>query len=211
VADALLYYPIETFRMHHRPSDAQYGSYTEAENACKKSLMDLQNLLLDHQIDFDYADLEVLSRMTVCEDGTFFSPHGDRYHALLLPPMEYTPAMTQLLSDIRQRGKVICVGEDGIPLADLPRHLPCRALTAKQPTHGVLRLIRETEHGRACLLVNTNEEPVRVTFTLAGITTPVLYDPFADVEIPCAFTVDENGATFTVSLDAMQSLIVKEA
>ena len=34
VADALLYYPIETMQMHHRPSDAQYGTYPEAENNC---------------------------------------------------------------------------------------------------------------------------------------------------------------------------------
>ena len=213
VADALLYYPIETMQMNHRPSDAQYGSYTAAENACKQSLMAIQNTLLDHQIDFDYTDLNVLSRMTVCEDGTLLSPNGYRYSALILPPMEYTPAMASLLSDTAAWGNVIRVGENSATvsdIADIPDLLTRRALTAEKPTHGLLRLVRDTEGGRACLLVNTNEEAVTATFTIAGVTAPVLYDPFADAEIPCEFTADGDEFGFTVTLGALQSLIVKE-
>ena len=213
VADALLYYPIETMQMNHRPSDAQYGSYTAAENACKQSLMAIQNTLLDHQIDFDYTDLEVLSRMTVCEDGTLLSPNGYRYSALILPPMEYTPAMASLLSDTAAWGNVIRVGENSATVSDItdiPDLLTRRALTAEKPTHGLLRLVRDTEGGRACLLVNTNEEATTATFTIAGMTAPTLYDPFADAEIPCTFTPDGDDFTFTVELAALQSLIVKE-
>ena len=210
VADALLYYPIETMQMNHRPSDAQYGSYTEAENNCKQGLMAIQNLLLDNQIDFDYADCDVLSRMTVCEDGTLLSPHGDRYAALILPPMEYTPAMANLLSDTAAWGNVIRVGEDSTAIGDIPDRLTRRALTADKATHGVLRLVRDTEKGRACLLVNTNEEPTTVSFTIAGMTAPVLYDPFADAEVDCTFTPDGDEFSFTVTLGALKSLIVKE-
>ena len=213
VADALLYYPIETMQMHHRPSDAQYGSYTEVENACKQNLMTIQNTLLDNQIDFDYADLDVLSRMTVCEDGTLLSPSGYRYSALILPPMEYTPAMANLLSDTAAWGNVIRVGENSATvsdIADIPDLLTRRALTAEKPTHGVLRLVRDTAKGRACLLVNTNEEPVTVTFTICGMTAPTLYDPFADAEIPCTFTPDGDEFSFTVELGGLQSFIVKE-
>ena len=213
VADALLYYPIETMQMNHRPSDAQYGSYTAAENACKQSLMAIQNTLLDHQIDFDYTDLEVLSRMTVCEDGTLLSPGGSRYSALILPPMEYTPAMASLLSDTAAWGNVIRVGENSATvsdIADIPDLLTRRALTAEKPTHGLLRLVRDTEGGRACLLVNTNEEATTATFTICGMTAPSLYDPFADTEIPCEFTADGDEFGFTVTLGALQSLIVKE-
>ena len=205
VADALLYYPIETFRMHHRPSDAQYGTYTEAENACKRNLMAIQNILLDNQIDFD-----VLSRMTVREDGTLLAPNGYRYSTLILPPMEYTPAMASLLSDTAAWGNVIRVGEDATPIEEIPDLLTRRALTAEGATHGVLRLLRDTEGGRACLLVNTNEEATTATFTVAGMTAPVLYDPFADAEIPCEFTADGDEFGFTVTLGALQSLIVKE-
>ena len=210
VADALLYYPIETFRMHHRPSDAQYGSYTDAENACKLNLMAIQNVLLDNQIDFDYADFDVLSRMTVCEDGTLLSPGGYRYSALILPPMEYTPAMANLLSDTAAWGNVIRVGEDATATSEIPDLLTRRALTAEGATHGVLRLVRDTEKGRACLLVNTNEEGVTVNCTVSGMTAPVLYDPFADAEIPCEFTADGDEFGFAVTLGALQSLIVKE-
>ncbi len=210
VADALLYYPIETFRMHHRPSDAQYGSYTEAENAYKLNLMAIQNTLLDNQIDFDYADYDVLSRMTVCEDGTLLAPNGYRYSTLILPPMEYTPAMANLLSDTAAWGNVIRVGEDSTAISEIPDRLTRRALTAEGATHGVLRLVRETEKGRACLLVNTNEEAVTARFTVAGMTAPVLYDPFADAEVACVFTPDGDEFGFTVTLGALQSLIVKE-
>ena len=210
VADALLYYPIETMQMHHRPSDAQYGTYTEAENACKLNLMAIQNTLLDNQIDFDYADYDVLSRMTVCEDGTLLSPNGYRYASLILPPMEYTPAMANLLSDTAAWGNVIRVGEDSTPISEISDLLTRRALTAEGATHGVLRLVRDTENGRACLLVNTNEEATTATFTIAGMTAPVLYDPFADAEIPCEFTADGDEFGFTVELGALQSLIVKE-
>ena len=210
VADALLYYPIETMQMYHRPSDAQYGTYTEAENACKLNLMAIQNTLLDNQIDFDYADYDVLSRMTVCEDGTLLSPNGYRYASLILPPMEYTPAMANLLSDTAAWGNVIRVGEDSTPISEIPDLLTRRALTAEGATHGVLRLVRDTENGRACLLVNTNEEATTATFTIAGMTAPVLYDPFADAEIPCEFTADGDEFGFTVTLGALQSLIVKE-
>ncbi len=210
VADALLYYPIETFRMHHRPSDAQYGSYTEAENACKSNLMAIQNTLLDNQIDFDYADYDVLSRMTVETDGTLLAPNGYRYSTLILPPMEYTPAMANLLSDTAAWGNVIRIGEDATAIDEIPDSLTRRALTAEKATHGVLRLVRDTEKGRACLLVNTNEVAITARFAVAGMTAPVLYDPFADAEIPCAFTADGDEFGFTVELGALQSLIIKE-
>ena len=213
VADALLYYPIETFRMHHRPSDAQYGTYTEAENNCKRGLMAIQNTLLDNQIDFDYADYDVLSRMTVETDGTLLSPHGNRYAALILPPMAYTPAMANLLSDTAAWGNVIQITPDTdvrAAIEDIPDRLTRRALTAETATHGVLRLVRDTDNGRACLLVNTNEKSVTASFTISGMKAPVLYDPFADAEIPCDFTPDGDEFGFTVTLGALQSLIVKE-
>ena len=210
VADALLYYPIETFQMHHRPSDAQYGAYTEVENACKENLLAIQNTLLDNQIDFDYADYDVISRMTVCADGTLLSPNGYRYSALLLPPMEYTPAMANLLADIAAQGNVIRVGDDATAITHLPDRLTQRTLTADTATHGVLRLVRDTESGRACLLVNTNEEAVTATFSVSGMTAPALYDPFEDRILPCRFTPDGDDFKFTVELKAMQSLIIKE-
>ena len=210
VADALLYYPIETFQMHHRPSDAQYGVYSEAENACKDNLMAIQNTLLDNQIDFDYADYDVLSRMTVCEDGTLLSPNGYRYASLILPPMEYTSAMANLLSDTAAWGNVIRVDGETTKITDLPDLLTRRALTAEAPTHGILRLIRDTQNGRACLLVNTNDRPVTAAFSFADMTSPTLYDPFEDTVIPCTFTPDGDEHKFTVTLQPMQSLIIKE-
>lgn len=212
VADALLYYPIETFRMHHRPSDAWYGSYTEAEKACSENLYAIVNTLLDHQIDFDFIDGEALARMTVDAeaDGSLTSTAGDRYFALILPPMDYTADMANRLSDTADIGNVIRVGEGATAIADLPDRLPRRALTAEGATPGVLRLVRDTENGRACMLVNTNDEAVTATFTVSGMTAPVLYDPMEDCEIPCVFAADGDEFRFTVELGALQTRIVRE-
>jgi hypothetical protein len=124
--------------------------------------------------------------------------------------MEYTPAMANLLSDTAAWGNVIRVGEDSTAIGDIPDRLTRRALTADKATHGILRLVRDTANGRACLLVNTNEEAVTAPFTVAGMTAPVLYDPFADAEVDCTFTPDGDEFSFTVTLGALQSLIVKE-
>ena len=203
----------DCWRNLHFDAKFLYGINTEAENNCKKGLMAIQNTLLDNQIDFDYADYDVLSRMTVCEDGTLLSPHGDRYAALILPPMEYTPAMANLLSDTAAWGNVIQITPDTdvrAAIEEVPDRLTRRALTADKATHGVLRLVRDTGKGRACLLVNTNEEPTTVSFTIAGMQSPVLYDPFADAEVDCMFTPDGDEFGFTVTLGALKSLIVKE-
>ena len=149
--------------------------------------------------------------MTVCEDGSFLSQNGYRYSALILPPMEYTPAMANLLSDLAAVGNVIRVGDDATAIADLPDLLTRRALTVKEPTHGILRLVRDTENGRACLLVNTGETESTAAYTIEGMEDPVLYDPFHDTEIPCDFVPDGDSFAFTVTLPAMRAYIIKEA
>ncbi len=212
VTDCLVYYPIETFRLHHRPSAAQYGSYTAAEEACERELSAVVNTLLDHQIDFDFADRELLSRLTPTENG-LISPMGDRYTTLILPPMEYTSELVGTLNPIADAAEIILLSaestaaEDTDTVANLPERLTERALYAVTPTAGLLRLVRDTAAGRACLLCNTNEHEVTVTLTLAGMESPVLYDPMSDTLLPC----DASGEALTVTLPALASYIVREA
>ncbi len=214
VTDCLLYYPIETFRRHHRPSDAQYGTYTAAEDACERELAGVLNTLLDHQIDFDFIDGDTLSRFSPAEGGGLVSPAGEMYTALILPPMEYTPAMSQSLSAIAEHINVLALtapaaATDGcLVAADLPDCLPRRAVRVASPTHGLLRLVRDTDRGRACLLCNTNETSVTVTLSVAGIGTPVLYDPMTDGVLP--LSVDADGV-FTLTLPPLGTRVVREA
>ncbi len=206
VADALVYYPIETMQMHHRPSDAQYGSYTEVENRCHTSLMELIDKLLDSQIDFDLVDDDTLGHLRV-EDGRLVSDAGESYAALILPEMEITPAMAQRFDRLKMQGVTI-LSHDA-PMADV---LASRPLVTHTPVPGVLRLVRDTDHGRTCLLVNTTDAPVQITATIRGMTAPVLYDPMEDATLPCEFATAEadGGYRFTLTLAPLQSLVVQE-
>ncbi len=193
VTDCLLYYPIETFRLHHRPSDVQYGTYTAAEEACATGLSQVMNVLLDRQIDFDFIDGDTLARFTPTESG-LCSPVGECYTTLVLPPMEYTPAMSAMLDKVAAHIRVISVQAGKTDT--LPEAIWQPAVTVTAPTHGLLRLVRDTEYGRACLLCNTNDFAVTVTLTVAGLEMPQLYDPMTDGYPPC--TVADKAVTVTL-------------
>ena len=224
-ADVLLYYPIETFRRHHKPSDAQYGTYTFWEENCKGDLEAIMDMLLAYQIDFDFVDGETLARMKRDAKGRLRTANGDvygeTYSALILPPMDETPEMKQIFENLGDTVKVIryrdVVEADEEELweplkwhfdKDEPDFCPIRA---KRATHGLLRLAKDTKDGLACLLVNTNEEAVEAPFTVFGMKEPVLYDPFEDEIVPCTFTPDGDGHTFTLTIPALRARIVKEA
>ncbi len=217
VPDCLLYYPIETFRLHHRPSAAQYGTYTAVEDLCERELTATMNFLLDHQIDFDFIDGNTLN-LSQGTNGTLCTPGGDSYDHLVVPPMEYTSAIMDTFADIEDRVLFLFLSSsetdhDFTP-ATLDRALPSffsdRAVIAEAPTHGLLRLLRDTDRGRTLLLCNTNEHEVTTTLTVKGMTAPVLYDPMTDGVLSCAVKPAENAATVTVTLPALATYILRE-
>ncbi len=217
VADCLLYYPIETFRRHHKPSAAQYGTYTAAEDACEAHLSRVMFTLLDRQIDFDFIDADLLARSVVTEEG-IRTPAGDVYPLVVLPPMEATAITDTSLSGVPEASllRVSAVEAEGAVTLDglaaaVEAGLAGRALVAEGENPSILRLVRDTEAGRACLLVNTAEEAVTATFTVRGMVAPVLYDPMNDENRAMAFESVAGGHRFTVTLKAMESLIVREA
>lgn len=213
VTDCLLYYPIETFRLHHRPSDAQYGTYTAAEEACTTELTRVMDALLDNQIDFDFIDGDTLARFTPTVGG-ILSPAGERYTTLILPPMEYTREMADTLANVAEHVNILAVtaesaAEEGcITAATLPDYIPRRAITAEEPARGVIRLVRNTAAGRACLLCNTNEHEATVTLSICDMNAPVLYDPMEDVTLPCPYNAERD--TFTVTLPPLATYILRE-
>ncbi len=225
VTDCLLYYPIETFRMHHRPSAAQYGTYTAAENLCERELNTVMNFLLDHQIDFDFIDAENLVMKTENEDGRLLDYNGHRCELLLFPPMEYTDDLIGTIRDMEHstpilelfevaKAETVLGGYSPETLANaLSTYFSHRAVIAEKPTHGLLRLLRDTDRGRALLLCNTGEHEVTTTLTVKGMTAPVLYDPMTDSTLPCAPSAikpAENAATVTVTLPALATYILRE-
>ena len=224
VSNALLYYPIETFQLHHKPSDAQYGSYTVEENACESSLTAVMDALLDRQCDFDFVDFDVLSRCTV-SGGELTTPGGETVQALILPPMSVTPQMQALFDRLMAAGvPVLTVASDVFAPAAGAAVLPdaaglADALDASRlcvrtdaPAPGVLALTRDTFAGtRATLLCNTTECETVVTAVFAGMHAPVLYDPMTDAQIPCRFIPVPGGHRAAVTLPRDRSYIVTEA
>ncbi len=219
VTDCLLYYPIETFRMHHRPSAAQYGSYTAVEDLCERELAAAVNFFLDRQIDFDFIDGDTLARSGGQAGHFLQTPGGECYKQLVVPPMEYTPATDDIFADIEDRVFFSFLSssetDHNCTPATLDRaldsFLPDRAVVAEAPTHGLLRLLRDTVRGRALMLCNTNEQEVTATLTVKGIFAPVLYDPMTDAVLPCKLTPAESGVTATVTLPALATYILREA
>ncbi len=211
VTDCLLYYPIETFRMHHRPSAAQYGSYTAAEEACERELYAIVNTLLNRQMDFDFVDGDTLARFTPTEGG-LISPTGERYTTLILPPMEYSPAILRGLGRLGEAVDIHLLHAESearpgvITPASLPDHITEPAVTALHPTPGLLRLLRDTERGRALMLCNTNRHEVTTTLMITGMASPVLYAPMTDEVLPC----DASEGAVTVTVPGLGTYILRE-
>lgn len=222
VTDVLVYYPIETFQMHHLGSDAQYGSYTAEENACRASLDMLLDRLISNQIDFDFADSEFLSRCRV-ENGRIRTPNGHSYAALLLPAMEYTDELSALLSGWNAAGCGILSLSDKA-FADAPcgqrftnpdillSSLDRSSFAAEKSDCGgrIAMLARDTEAGRAFLFVCADPDDGKIDIVLHGMKSPVLYSPLEDAVIPADITETPDGHRLCCSFSAYDCVIVKE-
>ncbi len=222
--EVFLYYPIETFQMHHRPSAAQYGSYTQKEYAAEAALGAVMDGLLDRQCDFDFIDYDVLAASEV-RGGVLTTPAGISAQALILPPMEVTPDMAALFGRLAAAGlRILTVTDrDGLftpapgahicpdtaALADAlnPDALAVRTDVA---TPGVLTLTRHTAAGRAVLVCNTREEEVTLTLSLAGFRAPEVYDPMADAPLPVALTAVDGRHILRLTLPACRAFAVRE-
>lgn len=193
VPGVFLYYPIETFQLHHKPSANQYGNYTPKEQAAKIALDEIMDALLDRQCDFDFIDYDVLSA-SIVQDGRLVTPSGLSAQALILPPMELTAEMVALFDRLRSAGLRILTtrDRDGLfspatcaavrDVCTLPDALDATDLNIRTQvsTPGVLTLTRHTAAGCAVLVVNTRPEAVSVTLSLRDISRPTIYDPMAD-------------------------------
>ena len=226
IARVMLYYPIETFQMHHKGSDVSYGTYCAEENACAEGLRDLFYGLMDRQIDFDFTDCDYLEKCTV-KDGWLQTPQSRHYRALVLPPMELTDRLSAVLQRFADNGLTVIAPQHAlfptlsasrfatsaqnadqlIPL--LPtEHLPCYAT---KPTKGVV--CKYTLHrGPRLMLVNATEEEQTVELTLTekfDFAQHVVYDPFTETTVPATLTeVADALWNAKITLQPLQTLIV---
>lgn len=221
--EVFLYYPIETFQLHHRPSAAQYGSYTKQELAAEAVLGEVLDALLDRQCDPDFIDFDLLATSTV-QDGRLITPSGLSAQALILPPMEITENMAALFARLSAEGlRILTVRDrDGL-FAPAATAEVCGieslvdALDAKSlhlhttvSTPGVLALTRTTAAGKAVMLTNTQEQAATLTLSLSGMTNPCVYDPMTDAELPAAPQEKDGRLELTLTIPAYRALVISE-
>ncbi len=223
-ANVMLYYPIETFQMHHKGSDISYGSYCTEENVCAEGLRSIFYGLLDRQIDFDFTDCEYLEKCQM-ENGALTTPQAKSYSVLILPPMELTDRLAAILQRFADQGLTI-LSPQNTTFPAISEHkfatvtqndaelfnviptdkLPCHAIA---PTPGVVckcTLFR----GPNYMLVNATEEVQTLDLALhAKLGEPVAYDPLTEQTVPATFTpLGTQDLRAEITLQPLQTLII---
>ncbi len=226
-ANVMLYYPIETFQMHHKGSGVFYGEYCTEENACAEGLRSIFYGLLDRQIDFDFTDCEFLEKCRMM-GGWLHTPTGHIYSALVLPPMELTDRAAAILQNLADQGLIILSPQSDVFPAISERNFATMTqneaeLFEKLPTHTLPCFATEPVHGVVCksvlfrglsfLFVNAEEFEQTVTVTLGAIAADqsdlVLYDPFTQQILPATIVkVDDQHVQASFTIGALQTLIV---
>ena len=229
-ADVLLYYPIETFMMNHvSPDDKNsFGNFTPEENACKKGLYDLMYELCDAQVDFDFADLEVISRLDV-QNGKLIGGEGEEYKYLVLPPMELTAEASGVLAALEKKGVKICIMQDScFPelngsqfgakfstasalVTFFDRHEQKFTVDLDSPHPGVVCLCRDVEGKNRYMFVNSTNAPIAINCVLRELECEdvQLYCPLDGSCKDIKLSADKSGTRVEFTLDAYQVLIVK--
>ncbi len=228
-ADVLLYYPIETFMMNHlSPEDKNsYGNFTPEENACKSGLYSIMYELCDAQVDFDFADLDVIKKLPV-RDGRLQGKHGVEYKYLVLPPMELTPEMNGVFSYLEAKGVKICVMRDScFPelgsatfgkkfstasalVTSFDRYEEGFLVDLDTPHRGVACLCRSVGGKNRYMFVNSRAESANVNCALKNTGNPNLYSPLEGENRPCKRYPDKSGTRFEFTLGAYDVLIITE-
>lgn len=228
-ADALLYYPIETFMMNHRSPDDKnsFGNFTPEENACKKGLYDIMYELCDAQVDFDFADFDVLNRLEVT-NGKLIGGEGEEYKYLVLPPMELTAASKGLFAQLEEQGVKICIMRDScFPelnsasfgqkfstasalVTSFDRHDEKFMVDLDSPHPGVACLCRDVNGTNRYMFVNSNASPIQINCVLNNIGNAKLYSPLDDRIKDVAMSPDKSGTRFEFTLNGYEVLLVTE-
>ena len=228
-ADVLLYYPIETFMMNHRSPDDKnsYSNFTPEENACKQGLYSIMYELCDAQVDFDFADFDVLRAMSV-KCGKLQGKRGAEYKYLVIPPMELTPEMSGVLAQLERRGVKICIMNDACfpDLATLPtgrKFSTASALVTSfdryeegflvdldTPHRGVACLCRSVGEKNRYMFVNSQNQPIDINCALKNVGDAKLFSPLEGKAMPCVSAPDKSGTRFEFTLGAYEVLIVTE-
>ena len=227
-ADVLLYYPIETFMMHRKPASTNaFSEFTAEENACKEGLYSIMNELADAQVDFDFADFELLKSLDI-KNGKIYGKNGEIYKYLILPPMELTDDTAGFFGVLESKGVKICVMRDGcfpeLNSADFGRKFSTSAalvmsfdraeqnfaVNLDAPHRGLAFLCRGNT-GNSYMFTNSNDTPMDVDLEIHGIENPMLYSPLEDARVECVFKKTSSGYTTRFGLREYETLMILDS
>lgn len=225
-ADVLLCYPIETFMMDHKtPDHWSFGNFTAEENACKTGLYDIMYELCDAQVDFDFADIDVIRRLPV-KNGRLIGNQGEEYKYLVLPPMELTPEMSGLFAHLEKNGVKIRIMRDScfpeLNSADFgSKFSTASALVTSfdryeegfdidldSPHRGVACLCKRDGSKNRYLFVNTTNEPIRINCALKDTSNTDLYSPLENTSTKIKSYPDKSGYRVEFELGAYDVAII---
>ncbi len=108
VADVAVLYPITTMWAHYVPAPTHVRDMEQSAEAraLNDAFDEIARVLLTHQRDFDFMDDEALLEATI--EGGMLSLRGEKYRALILPPMSLIRRATmRKVRDFHAAGGVI--------------------------------------------------------------------------------------------------------
>ena len=228
VADVLLCYPIETFMMNHKtPGNHSFGCFTPEENACHDGLYSIMYEMCDAQVDFDFADFEVIKRLDV-RDGKLLGKQKQEYKYLVLPPMELTPEMSGVFSYLESKGVKICIMRDScfMDLSSAPfgkkfstasalvtsfdRYEEQFAVDLDTPHPGVACLCHTANGKNRYMFVNSENKQKAIKCALRNTGNAKLYCPLDGSFKDFHAYPDKSGTKYEFTLGAYEVLIVTE-
>lgn len=203
LCDIAVYYPIETIQANYIPFGEQiYNEINRIRenNACWRSLCDIYNGLLNHQLDFDFLDLYAAGRSDFC-GGIMRTAGGEDYRIMILPACYVSEEIEALVSRMNIGGIRVIALFDPEYADDLGRLQKCGAeiFGSMDSMTGMLRyflkpdlilsdyhpeivyLCRQNQYGKSILAVNTSDRTIETEASVRNFTDGiVVYDPQND-------------------------------
>lgn len=226
-ADVLLCYPIETFMFNHKtPDHWSYGNFTPEENACKNGLYNIMYELCDAQVDFDFADMEVIKNLAV-KNGRLLGKSGEEYKYLVLPPMEITPEMCGIFTHLEKNGVKICIMRDtcfpelnsvdfgtkfstaAALVTSFDRAEEDFAIDLDAPHRSVVCLCKESEGKKRYLFINAEDNVKKISCTLNDLEKIEIYNPLTQTSTPIASEQNKSGTKIEFELGGYGVVIIK--
>lgn len=226
ISHIAVYYPIETMQANYIPFGKQIYeeiNLIQENTACRNSLHEILDLLLNNQLDFDFLDMYSIKRADV-SGNKLHTAGGEAYKTLILPACYVTDEIEVLVRRLIAGGITVIalrdeiftedsdiLGACGVVIAEnndmvidlVKEHvLPDLSLINYQPE--LIYLLRKNENGKNMLIVNASDRVIKTKAKASCFTGCVtIYDPQSDT-----VTGSAEADCFDIELGPYKSLII---